>query len=89
MPPVQAMKVFEHIMLRYLKSSTAGLLDPHQFAYQTNRSVDDAVALGLHYVMNHLEQPSTYARILFVDFSSAFNTIIPVKLFDKLQKTCV
>ena len=79
-----AMKVFEHIMLRYLKSSTAGLLDPHQFAYQTNRSVDDAVALGLHYVMNHLEQPSTYARILFVDFSSAFNTIIPVKLFDKL-----
>ncbi|KAI0224792.1 hypothetical protein LSAT2_024205 [Lamellibrachia satsuma] len=55
-----AMKVFEHIMLRYLKSSTAGLLDPHQFAYQTNRYVDDAVALGLHYVMNHLEQPSTY-----------------------------
>ena len=78
-----AMKVFEHIMLRYLKSSTAGLLDPHQFAYQTNISVDDAVALGLHYVMKHLEQPSTYARILFVDFSSAFNTIIPVKLFDK------
>ena len=79
-----AMKVFEHIMLHYLKSSTASLLDPHQFAYQTNRSVDDAVALGLHYVMKHLEQPSTYARILFVDFSSAFNTIIPVKLFDKL-----
>ena len=34
--------------------------------------------------MKHLEQPSTYARILFVDFSSAFNTIIPVKLFEKL-----
>ena len=79
-----AMNVFEHIMLRYLKSSTAGLLDPHQFAYQTNGSADDAVALGLHYVMKHLEQPSTYARILFLDFSSAFNTIIPVKLFDKL-----
>ena len=78
------MKVFEHIMLRYLKSSTAGLLDPHQFVYQTNRSADDAVALDLHYVMKHLEQPSTYARILFVDFSLAFNTIIPVKLFDKL-----
>ena len=71
-------------MIRYLKSSTTGLLDPHQFAYQTNSSVDDTVALGLHYVMKHLEQPSTYARILFVEFSSAFNTIIPVKLFDKL-----
>ena len=46
--------------------------------------MDDAVALGLHYVMKHLEQLSTYARIFFVDFSSAFNTIIPVKLFDKL-----
>ena len=78
-----AMKVFEHIMLRYLKSSTVGQLDHHQFAYQTNRSAGDAVALGLHYVMNHLEQPNTYARILFVDFSSAFNTIIPVKLLDK------
>ena len=63
-------------MLRYLKSSTAGLLDPHRFAYQTNISVDDAVALGLHYVMKH----HTYARILFVDFSLNFNTIIPVKL---------
>ena len=49
------MKVFEHIMLRYLKSSMAGLLDPHQYAYQTNRSADDAVALGLHYVMKHLQ----------------------------------
>ena len=78
-----AMTIFEHIMLRYLKSSTAGLLDPHQFAYQTNRSVDDAVALSLHYVMKHLELPSTFASIIFVDFSSAFNTIIPVKLFDK------
>ena len=26
-----------------------------------------------------------YARLLFVDYSSAFNTIIPKKLFDKLQ----
>ena len=80
-----AMKVFEHIMIRYLKSSTTGLLDPHQFAYQTNRSADDAVALGLHYIMKHLEQPSTYTRILFVDFSSAFNvTIIPVKFLINL-----
>ncbi len=30
----------------------------------------------------HLDRPGTYARILFVDFSSAFNTIIP----DTLQK---
>ena len=64
-----AMKVLEHVMLLYLKSSMAGLLDPPQFAYQTKRSADDAVALGSHYVMKHLEKPSTYARTPFVDFS--------------------
>ena len=41
------MKVFERIVLRYLKSVTAGIMDPLQFAYQTNRSVDDAVALAV------------------------------------------
>ena len=78
------MKVFERIVLRYLKSVTAGIMDPLQFAYQTNRSVDDAVALALHYMLAHLERPGTYVRVLFIDFSSAFNTIIPFKLFDKL-----
>ncbi len=53
------------------------LLDPLQFAYRANRSVDDAVNMGLHYVLQHLDRPGTYVRILFVDFSWAFNTIIP------------
>ena len=61
------------------------LLDQFQFAYRNNKSVDDAVALGLFYVLQHLDSPNTYARILFVNFSSAFNTIIPSKLFDKVQ----
>ncbi len=30
--------------------------------------------------------PNTYVRVLFVDYKSAFNTIIPVKLFDKLEQ---
>ena len=60
------------------------MLDPHQFAYRSNRSVEEAVALGLHYIYQHLEVPSSYARILFVDYSSAFNTIIPNKLYAKL-----
>ena len=80
-----AMKVFEHIVLKYLKTATDGLLDPHQFAYLANRSADDTVALGLPHILKHLEQPATYARILFIDFSSAFNTINPYKLLDKLS----
>ena len=78
------MKVFERLVLTYLKACTGHLRDPLQFAYSANRSVEDAVALGLHHVLQHLEKVRTYARLLFVDFSSAFNTIIPHKLFDKL-----
>ncbi len=59
-------------------------LDPLQFAYRANRSVDDAVKMGWHYVLQHLDRPGTYVRILFVDFSSAFNTIIPNRLLAKL-----
>ena len=32
----------------------------------------------------HLDMPKTYVRTLFVDFSSAFNTIQPHILFPKL-----
>ncbi len=67
------MKSFEKLVLAYLKDITGPLLDPLQFAYRSNRSLDDAVNMGLHYVLQHLDRPGTYVRILFVDFSSAFN----------------
>ncbi|KAK7478349.1 hypothetical protein BaRGS_00030423, partial [Batillaria attramentaria] len=57
-----------------------------QFAYRQTRSVEDVVSFGLFYALHHLENPNTYARILFVDYSSAFNTIIPAKLFEKIEK---
>ena len=63
------MKVFERLVLAHLKSITDPLLDPLQFAYRANRSVDDAVNMALHYVLEHLDTAGTYARILFVDFS--------------------
>ena len=79
------MKVFERLVLRYLKSVTNSIMDSLQFAYRENRCTDDAVALALHFVMQHLDYPNTYARILFVDYSSAFNTVIPQQLYDKLH----
>ena len=80
------METLVRLVLQFLKSIIDPLLDQFQFAYRNNRSVDDAVPTGLFYVLKHLESPNTYARILFVDFSSAFNTIIPSKLFDKIQR---
>ncbi len=76
-------------MLAHLKDITGPLLDPLQFTYRANRSVDDAVNMGLHYVLQHLDRPGTYVRILFVDFSSAFNTIIPKLLLPKLTQLSV
>jgi hypothetical protein len=78
------MKVFERLVLAFLKGVTDHLFDPMQFAYRANRSVEDAVSLTLHHVLQHLETTRSYARVLFIDFSSAFNTIIPQNLFSKL-----
>ncbi len=76
-------------MLAHLKDITGPSLDPLQIAYRANRSVDNAVNIGLHYVLQHLDRPGAYVRILFVDVSSAFNTIIPNFLLPKLTQFSV
>jgi len=73
----------------YLKASNGSLLDPLQFSYRANRYVDDAVNMGLHFILQHLDRLGTYARILFVDFSSTFNTIIANILQNKLTQIFV
>src|SRR4029434_4080659 len=70
-------------------SITDPLLDSLQFAYRANRSVDDAVNMALHFILQHLDSAGTYARILFVDFSYAFNTIMRALLQDKLSQLSV
>ncbi|KAL0177325.1 hypothetical protein M9458_026219, partial [Cirrhinus mrigala] len=71
------MKCFERLVLTHLKDSLQSSLDPRQFAYRGNRT--------LHSVLTHLDNTNTYARMLFVDFSSAFNTVLPSKLITKLR----
>ncbi len=51
--------------------------------------MDNTVNIGLHYVLQHLDRPGAYVRILFVDFRSAFNTIIPDLLLPKLTQLSV
>ncbi len=53
----------------HLKDITRALLD----SLQANRSVDDAVNVGLHYILQHLDKPGNYARILFVDSCLTFS----------------
>ncbi len=69
----------------YICSVLPDSLDPLQFAYHSNRSTEDAIAFTLHTALSHLENKNTYARMLFVHDSSAFNNIVPVTLVAKLQ----
>ncbi|KAI5616338.1 gastrula zinc finger protein XlCGF28.1-like [Silurus asotus] len=78
------MKCFERLVLAHLNYSLPSTLDSHQFAYCSNRSTEDAVSMKLNSVLTHLKNKNTYARMLFVNFSSAFNTIIPSKFIAKL-----
>ncbi len=60
-------------------------MDPLQFAYRPNRSTDDAISQVLHSSLTHINsKDGNYVRLLFIDYSSAFNTIVPTKLADKL-----
>ncbi len=78
-------KCFEKLVRDYICSVLPASLDPLQFAYRSNRSTDDAIAFTLHTALSHLENKNTYVRMLFVDYSSAFNTIVPATLVAKLQ----
>jgi hypothetical protein len=60
-------------------------LDPLQFTYRPNRSTDDAISIALHTALSHLEKRNTYVRMLFIDYSSAVNTIVSTKLINKLR----
>ena len=80
------MKCFERLVIDHIKEALPDSLDPLQFAYRPNRSTDDAINHALHAALTHLDKRNTYVRMLFVDFSSAFNTIIPQQLAEKLHK---
>jgi hypothetical protein len=45
---------------------------------------DDAIYC-IHTALSHLDKKNTYVRMLFIDYSSVFNTIGPSKLITKLR----
>ncbi|KAI3357032.1 hypothetical protein L3Q82_003661 [Scortum barcoo] len=69
------MKTLERLVLAHLRPLVSSFMDPLQFAYQPDIGVDDAVIYLLHTSLTHLEKAGSTVRIMFFDFSSAFNTI--------------
>ncbi len=84
------MKVFERLLKNQIFSSIPVTFDPLQFAYRPNRSTDDAISQVLHSSLTHIDSKNgNYIRLLFIDYSSAFNTIVPIKLAVKLTDLCL
>lgn len=69
------MKAFEKIYKAEVLGVIQGLLDPLQFAYRPGRGVGIASSAMLHSLQSHLDGLKNFARLLFIDFSSAFNCI--------------
>lgn len=80
------MKVMERLVLTHLRTQVCAAQDPLQFAYQPHVGVDDAIIYLLQRAYSSLDKPNTMVRITFFDFSSAFNTIQPRLLSEKLER---
>ena len=80
-----AMKCFERLVMAHINTIIPEPLDPLQFAYRLNRSTDDAISIAFHNALSHLDKRNAYVRILFIDYTSALNTIVPTKLITKLR----
>ncbi|KAI4884278.1 hypothetical protein NFI96_003576 [Prochilodus magdalenae] len=80
------MKTMERLLLNHLRPQVHHAEDPLQFAYREKVGVENAILYLLHRARSHLDKGGGAVRVVFFDFSSAFNTIQPLLLRDKLMK---
>ena len=78
------MKGIERLVIAHIKSIMPDTLDPLQLAYFPNRTIYATISIALHSALSHLEKSSAYVRMLFIDYCSAFNTIVRSKVITRL-----
>lgn len=76
----------ERLFLNLLRAQVQRTEHSLQFAFWEEVGVEDAVPYLLHRAHLHLDKESGTVRVLFLDFSSAFNTIQPPVLQGKLLR---
>lgn len=81
------MKCLEKIVLKELLSTVSPHLDPKQFDYRAERSIEDVLLTLVNNIYEHLEGVSNLVKVMYVDFSSAFSTIQSHPLVNKLIKS--
>ena len=77
-------KCFEKIIRKRLLTDVSKSLDPLQFPYKAKRGAEDACITLFNLISSHLEKTQSYLRILFIDFSSAFNTVEALMILKRL-----
>ena len=77
-------KCFERAVLPKISSCTKPIMDTMQLAYQSKESINNATTTLIHDLTQHLDDKSKYARCLLIDYSSAFNTMQPHILVNRL-----
>ena len=77
-----AMKCFERLVMAQIN---AIIPDPLQFAYRPNRSTDDSISIAFKTSLSYVDKRNTYVKMLFIDYSSSLNTIVPSELITKLR----
>ena len=53
------MKWFERLVKDHITSTLPDILDPLQFAFRSNKSTDDTIAIALHTPLFHLDKRNT------------------------------
>ena len=63
-----AMKCFESLVMAHINTIIPETKDPLQFAYHSNRSIDDIISIALHTAVSNLDKMNIYVRMLFIDY---------------------
>jgi hypothetical protein len=80
------MKVAERLFLNEISVQLNSSADSFQFAYKSRRSTTDAIATLYHNITANLDVGSKRFQTIFLDFSSAFNTLNRGKILEKLKE---
>ncbi|CDQ94185.1 unnamed protein product [Oncorhynchus mykiss] len=78
------MKCFE-MLVRAYSSIIPDTLYPLKFTYRHNRSTNEANSIALHTTLSHLDKRNICVRMLFIDYSTAFNTVVLTELITMLR----
>ena len=79
------MDPLERLVPQNLRPLVHDRLDPLQCVYQADIPVEDAISYLPHRAFTRLKEPQITVGITFFDFFSAFKSIWPLQLAEKLS----